>query len=121
MRLVIFVTAWTRRSPVVVGTAGTWGWGQSWIVASMVRRRDWLMFSDLAPCPIGHDAARALDRYIRARSRHAQAWRPQLWLGVSNRGPMTASGIYQMISRRGRQCGLHAWPHRFRHHFSQSR
>ena len=33
---------------------------------------------------------------------------------------MTASGIYQMISRRGRQCGLHAWPHRFRHHFSHT-
>jgi hypothetical protein len=79
------------------------------------------MFSDLAPCPIGHDVARARDRYIRVRSWHAQAWRPQLWLGVSNRGPMTASGIYQMISRRGRQCGLHAWPHRFRDHFSQSR
>jgi len=30
---------------------------------------------------IGHEAARALDRYIRVRSRHAQAWRPQLWLG----------------------------------------
>ena len=70
--------------------------------------------------PIGHDAARALDRYIRVRSRHAQAWRPQLWLGVDNRGPMTASGIYQMISRRGRQCGLHAWPYRFRHHFSHT-
>ena len=27
--------------------------GQSWIVASMVRWRDWLMFADLAPCPIG--------------------------------------------------------------------
>jgi integrase len=25
---------------------------------------------------IGHQAARSLDRYIRARSRHAQAWRP---------------------------------------------
>jgi site-specific recombinase XerD len=70
--------------------------------------------------PIGHDAARALDRYIRVRSRHAQARRPQLWLGVNNRGPMTASGIYQMISRRGHQAGLHAWPHRFRHHFSHT-
>jgi site-specific recombinase XerD len=30
---------------------------------------------------IGHEAARALDRYLRARSRHAQAHRPQLWLG----------------------------------------
>jgi integrase/recombinase XerD len=29
---------------------------------------------------IGHQAARSLDRYLRARSRHAQAWRPQLWL-----------------------------------------
>jgi integrase/recombinase XerD len=28
---------------------------------------------------ISRDAARSLDRYIRSRSRHAQAWRPQLW------------------------------------------
>ena len=32
---------------------------------------------------IGHQAARSLDRYLRARSRHAQAWRPQLWLGAA--------------------------------------
>jgi len=69
---------------------------------------------------IGHDAARALDRYLRARSKHAQAWRPQLWLGVNNRGPMTANGIYQMIARRGRQAGVDAWTHRFRHHFSHT-
>ena len=49
---------------------------------------------------IGHQAALSLDRYIRARSRHAQAWRPQLWLGVNNREPLTAAGIYQMIARR---------------------
>ena len=30
---------------------------------------------------IGHEAARALDRYLRVRSRHAQAWRRELWLG----------------------------------------
>ncbi len=35
---------------------------------------------------IGHEAARALDRYLRVRSKHVQAWRPQLWLGVNNRG-----------------------------------
>jgi site-specific recombinase XerD len=69
---------------------------------------------------IGHEAARALDRYLRVRSRHGQAWRPQLWLGVNSRGPMTANGIYQMIARRGRQCGVDAWPHRFRHHFSHT-
>jgi integrase/recombinase XerD len=70
---------------------------------------------------IGHEAARALDRYIRVRSGHAQAWRSQLWLGVNNRGPMTANGIYQMIARRGRQAGVDAWTHRFRHHFSHTR
>ena len=69
---------------------------------------------------IGHDAARALDRYIRVRARHAQAHRPQLWLGINNRGPMTASGIYQVIARRGRQCGIDVSPHRFRHHFSHT-
>jgi site-specific recombinase XerD len=47
----------------------------------------------------GHQAARSLDRYLRLRARHAQA-RPQLWLGTSNRGPLTASGIYQIIAWR---------------------
>jgi integrase len=41
---------------------------------------------------ISHVAARSLARYIRARARHARAYRPQLWLGINNRGPMTASG-----------------------------
>jgi integrase len=69
---------------------------------------------------IGHEAARAVDRYLRVRSRHGQAHRPQLWLGVNNRGPMTGHGIYQMIARRGRQAGVDAWTHRFRHHFSHT-
>jgi integrase/recombinase XerD len=69
---------------------------------------------------IDHDAARALDRYIRVRAWHAQAYRPQVWLGACNRGPMTASGIYQAIVRRGRQCGTETFPHRFRHHFSHT-
>jgi integrase/recombinase XerD len=69
---------------------------------------------------IGHQAARSLDRYLRARSRHAQAWRAQLWLGAGNREPLTAAGIYQMITRRGQQCGLSLYPHRFRHHFSHT-
>ena len=69
---------------------------------------------------IGHQAARSLDRYIRARARHAQASRLQLWLGVNNRGPLTATGIYQVVARRGRQCGVTVYPHRFRHHFSHT-
>jgi integrase len=66
---------------------------------------------------VSHDAALSLDRYLRVRARHVQAYRPQLWLGVNNRGPMTASGIYQVIVRRGRQCGVEVFPHRFRHHY----
>jgi site-specific recombinase XerD len=69
---------------------------------------------------IGHQAALSLDRYLRARSRHPQAWRPQLWLGAGNREPLTAAGIYQMTARRGRQAGVDAYPHRFRHHFSHT-
>jgi len=69
---------------------------------------------------ISFDAARSLDRYLRVRARHAQAWRPQLWLAAGNRGPMTASGIYQVTVRRGRQCGIGVFPHRFRHHFSHT-
>ena len=67
------------------------------------------------PWPVpGPGRSVRLDRYLRARSRHAQAWRPQLWLGVNNRGPITANGIYQMIARRGRQAGVDCWTHRFR-------
>lgn len=69
---------------------------------------------------ISYDAARALDRYLRARARHPEAWRPQLWLGAGSRGPLAASGIYQVVTRRGRQCGVDAWPHRFRHQFSHT-
>jgi site-specific recombinase XerD len=50
---------------------------------------------------IGHQSAQSLDRYLRTRSRHAQAWRPKLWLGAGNREPLTAAGIYQMTARHG--------------------
>jgi integrase/recombinase XerD len=69
---------------------------------------------------ISYEAARSVDRYLRVRARHAQAWRSQLWLGVNNRGPLTAAGIYQMVARRGRQCRVEVYPHRFRHHFSHT-
>ena len=69
---------------------------------------------------ISYQAARSLDRYLRARARHPQFWRPQLWLGVNSRGPLTAGGIYQVVARRGRQSGVTVYPHRFRHHFSHT-
>jgi site-specific recombinase XerD len=67
--------------------------------------------------PFGAKTGDALRRYIRSRARHPHAELPQVWLGV--RGPMTASGIAQMLKRRGADAGvpgLH--PHRFRHSFA---
>ena len=61
---------------------------------------------------ISHQTALSLDRYIRVRARHTQAYRPQLWLGVNNRAPMAGNGIYQMLAGRGRQCGVGDYPHR---------
>lgn len=69
--------------------------------------------------PLSPKAAAAIDRYLRARSRHRYATSPRLWLGTS--GPMTASGITQMLKRRCRQAGiapLH--PHQFRHTFAHA-
>jgi site-specific recombinase XerD len=68
----------------------------------------------------GYQAAQTLDRYLRVRARRAEAWRPQLWLGVNNCGPLTASGSCQMITRRGQHAGVVVFPHRFRHHFSHT-
>jgi site-specific recombinase XerD len=63
-----------------------------------------------------YDTARALDRYQRERAKHKMARAAALWLGV--RGPMTASGVYQVIERRGREAGVEVNPHKFRHTFS---
>jgi integrase/recombinase XerD len=61
-----------------------------------------------------YDTARALDRYQRERAKHKMARVSALWLGVRG-GPMTASGVYQMIERRGRDAGVEVNPHKFRH------
>jgi site-specific recombinase XerD len=70
-------------------------------------------------CPFGTKTGEALDRYLRVRARHPQADSPMLWLGEKNKGPLTPSGINQIVKRRGRQAeidGLHA--HMFRHTFA---
>ncbi|MHB8960588.1 MAG: hypothetical protein ACYDAN_13275, partial [Candidatus Limnocylindrales bacterium] len=48
--------------------------------------------------------ARRVHRYLRARASHAQASRAELWLG--SRGPLTDSGILQVLRRRGAAAGL---------------
>jgi integrase len=61
-----------------------------------------------------------LDRYLRARSGHELAYRPELWLREGTRGPLDRSGIYQIVVRCGEECGVLLYPHRFRHHFCQA-
>ncbi len=68
-------------------------------------------------CQFGRKTAQALDRYLRARSRHKAAAEPELWLG--RRGPMTDSGISQVLEQRAAAAGIgrvHA--HQFRHTFA---
>jgi site-specific recombinase XerD len=68
---------------------------------------------------LGGKTIQALDRYIRIRAKHAQADRPELWLGHG--GPMTDSGIYQIVRDRAAAAGLGAiGPHRFRHTFAHA-
>ena len=67
--------------------------------------------------PVGSRTVKALDRYLRKRSRHHAASAAQLWLG--KKGPMTPSGVTQMMQRRARQAGVEELhPHRFRHTFA---
>ena len=69
---------------------------------------------------IDYEAARRVDRYLRVRARHEQAYRLGLWLGTGGRGPLTGNRIYQMVKRRGDQACVRVYPHRFRHHFSHT-
>ncbi len=66
-------------------------------------------------CPFGAKTADALRRYLRERTRHpSAALTPQLWLG--KKGPMTDSGVRQMLERRCNDAGLTPiHPHQFRH------
>jgi site-specific recombinase XerD len=67
--------------------------------------------------PFGRKTALALDRYVRARSRHRLTHLDALWLGL--RGPLTISGLRDLLDRRARQAGIPALhPHMFRHTFA---
>lgn len=73
----------------------------------------------LREVPFGAKTAKALGRYLRSRRTHPEADRPEFWLGA--RGPMTTSGIRQMLERRGIQAGIGAvTPHRLRHSFASA-
>jgi len=67
--------------------------------------------------PYGRKAARDLDRYLRLREQRRDASSPELWLGRG--GPMTDSGVYQVVKDRAGQAGLqHVYTHLFRHTFA---
>jgi site-specific recombinase XerD len=67
--------------------------------------------------PFGRKAGEALDRYLRARTRHKDAELPWLWLG--KQGRLTEWGLVMMLRRRGAQAGLPGLhPHQFRHTFA---
>src|SRR5512132_4194447 len=51
--------------------------------------------------PFGKKTAVALDRYLRVRARHLHAASEWLWLGL--KGRLTASGVSQVVLRRGRE------------------
>jgi site-specific recombinase XerD len=64
--------------------------------------------------PFGRKTGQALDRYLRVRSTHTASSLPALWLGA--KGPMTDSGIVQMIRRRCKDAGIEQiHPHQLRH------
>ncbi len=67
--------------------------------------------------PFGAKTGTALDRYLRERTKHPRAVLPNLWIGA--RGPVTRSGISQMLRRRAEEAGIeNLHPHRFRHTFA---
>jgi site-specific recombinase XerD len=65
----------------------------------------------------GTRTAVAIDRYLRLRRAHPHAASPALWIGQD--GPLTASGLAQLIARRCKAAGLERLhPHQFRHTFA---
>lgn len=68
-------------------------------------------------CPYTDITAATLDRYLRARARHADADCPNLWLG--HLGPLSAEGIRRIVDRRATLAGLSGiHPHLLRHVFA---
>ena len=67
--------------------------------------------------PFGRKAARDIDRYLRLRQQHRLSDSMAFWLGKY--GPMTDSGIYQVVRDRAAQAGLEGiHTHLFRHSFA---
>jgi site-specific recombinase XerD len=69
--------------------------------------------------PYGLKTADALRRYLRARQVHPLAASEALWLG--KKGPLTTSGLAQILERRAKEAGVEdVHPHRFRHTYAHT-
>lgn len=65
--------------------------------------------------PFGSRTAEALTRYRRARAKHRWADKTDAWW-LGEKGPITESGVRQMLERRCADAGIsHVNLHRFRH------
>jgi site-specific recombinase XerD len=66
------------------------------------------------------ETALALGQYLKERSRHKRARRPELWLAINRKEGMTANGVYKVIKKLGDKAGVEIHPHQFRHTFSHN-
>jgi site-specific recombinase XerD len=69
---------------------------------------------------LGPKTARAVSRYVRARSRRKGADLPELWLAERGGVPLAANGVKIMLRRRGHRAGVanvhaHRWRHTYAH------
>lgn len=68
-------------------------------------------------CPFGDKTAVVLDRYLRVRRAHRLSASERLWL--ARKGPLSPSGLGQMLERRATAAGLgRIHPHQLRHTFA---
>jgi site-specific recombinase XerD len=73
--------------------------------------------SKVRPVYYSARTARALDRYLRMRSRHRWAHLDALFL--TQRGALSPDGARDRVNVRARIAGIdHVWPHQFRHTFA---
>ena len=69
--------------------------------------------------PFGQRTGAALAWYVRERSKFARPGQDALWLSALHRGPLTISGVAQLLERRCEQAKVpRVTPHQFRHTFS---
>ena len=67
----------------------------------------------------GKKTSKAIDRYVRVRRGHPDADSTALWLGL--KGPLSSSGIRQMLWRRSTAAGISRMhPHQLRHYFAHA-